>query len=184
MSASFFIHAPGGRFFRTGILLACLGLTAAASAQSKPGSRAEAWRDALGRATELFTQQKDDQAETVLAGISSARSGTAQSHLATAQQLLLLAVDFSNRGETELADRAAQRALRRAGVAVAQSGPEETDLKGSALELQGLIQENFSGDWEQARASYRAAAELASDRSAQGRLERLERMDSQRLTKD
>lgn len=143
--------------------------------KSKPTIEKTSRREAFGQARALAAQNSDDRAEEALTAANRAKPGSPAWHSETAHALVMLAIDFSQKGRFAIADRIAQRALKQIELATRKAAKDEPAIAANAFELGAFVEERFLGDWTRAKESHRRALEAWPEAaSAKERLKHIE----------
>jgi hypothetical protein len=135
-------------------------------------------REAARQAFILFERGLDEDGEALLASVNRGDPAGASWQAQTAQALVMLAIDFSRDGRSDIADRIARLALTRTGELTDRTKAADPDIAASGFQLESFIHEKFFGDSEKAMQSARRALESRPDASvAKEQLDRLERVE-------
>lgn len=164
--------------FASAAALAFLGAPPVLRAQATTTTdRSAEYAHTMGQAVTLFASGKDAAAESSLGSFNRRKPGTAIWHAETAQRLFAVALRLSSAGAPKTATRVARRALHQIDLTVQKAGPADTDhLAANALDLAGLIAEQFLGDPSAAKRYYQQVLTLLpTDPTAKAALARLER---------
>jgi hypothetical protein len=150
------------------------------SADKKPGpepSRADLRRSGVAEAKAKFVAGDDAAAEQVMSDLNFNPKGTAEWHLETANDLILLAFSFTRDGQPKQAGALARLALQHLEQVAEKS--KQPVLTAASEAASALIYEQLLADPATAKALYRAAAERYPAGGAGREAQRLEKIEQE-----